>query len=387
MVIPHWFARKADTTPKTLGLILPGGGARNAYQVGVLKAVEELIPTGSVSPFKVVTGTSAGSLNAGMIASRSSDFSDAIHRLSGMWENLHMHMVVRTDTRTTTKTAARWIWSFTSGGNSQPDSLLDNTPLRSLIENHVNLARMRQCIAAGHLRALGVTSSSYSRGASITYFEGQEELEAWQRTRRFGTPARLRLDHFMASIAIPVVFPAIMMGNEYHGDGSMREAAPLSPALHLGADKLLIISVRNPQPDEVTTAKPRYPNLGQIAGYMFDTLFMDRLDSDIERLNRINFALSQSKRQVFQHENSRLRPIEFLVISPSRDIRDIVQRHIHGFPRSMRLLLRTFGAMNKEGRPLTSYLLFDSGFARELIDLGYNDGLAQRDKLQELLNL
>jgi len=387
MVIPHWFSRKADTSQKTLGLILPGGGARNAYQVGVLKAVEELIPTGSPSPFPVVTGTSAGSLNAGMIASRSSDFSDAIHRLTGMWENLHMHMVVRTDARTTSKTAARWIWSFTSGGNSQPDSLLDNTPLRSLIEHHVNLARMRQCIASGHLRALGVTSSSYSRGASITYFEGHEDLAPWQRTRRLGTPTRLRLDHFMASIAIPVVFPAIMMDNEYHGDGSMRESAPLSPALHLGADKLLIISVRNPQPDDISPITPRYPNLGQIAGYMFDTLFMDRLDSDIERLNRINFALAQTKRQFFQHKNAQLRPIEFLVISPSVDIRSIVAKHVNAFPRSMRILLKTFGAMNKEGRPLTSYLLFDSGFARELIDLGYNDGLAQKDKLQELLGL
>ena len=125
MVIPHWFSRKSDTTQKTLGLILPGGGARNAYQVGVLKAVEELLPTGSASPFPVVTGTSAGSLNAGMIASRSSDFSDAIHRLSGMWENLHMHMVVRTDAKTSSKTAARWLWSFTSGGKSQPESILD----------------------------------------------------------------------------------------------------------------------------------------------------------------------------------------------------------------------------------------------------------------------
>ena len=387
MAIPHWFSRKSDTEKKTLGLILPGGGARNAYQVGVLKAVEELLPADSVSPFPVVTGTSAGSLNAGMIASRSSNFSDAIRRLTGMWENLHMDLVVRTDAKTTSKTAARWIWSFTSGGNSQPESLLDNTPLRSLIENHVNLARMRQCIAAGQLRALGITSSSYSRGASITYFEGQEELESWQRTRRLGTPTRLRLDHFMASIAIPAVFPAILMDNEYHGDGSMREAAPLSPALHLGADKLLIISVRNPQPDDISALEPRYPNLGEIAGYMFDTLFMDRLDSDIERLNRINFALAQTSRQTIRHNNALLRPIDFLVISPSVDIRSIVAKHIHAFPRSMKILLKTFGAMNKEGRPLSSYLLFDSGFARELIELGYNDGLAQREKLQEFLGL
>ncbi|OED38680.1 hypothetical protein AB833_18490 [Chromatiales bacterium (ex Bugula neritina AB1)] len=389
MGIQHWFANRASTEEQTKGLILPGGGARNAYQVGVLKAVEELIPNGAQSPFPVVTGTSAGALNAGMIASRSGDFSDAMRRLLGMWENLHMDMVVRTDAKTTTKTGARWIWSFASGGKSesQPESLLDNTPLRSLIEHHVNLARMRQCIQSGQLRALGITASSYGRGSSVTFFEGCDDLAPWQRTRRMGTEQRLRLDHFMASIAIPVVFPAIKLSNEYYGDGSMREAAPLSPALHLGANKLLIISVRNPYLDDIPDSTPVYPNLGQIAGYMFDTLFIDRLDSDIERLNRINFALAESKRQSFQHDDALLRPIEFLVISPSVDIRQIVARHIKSFPRSMKILLSGLGAMTKEGRPLTSYLLFDSAFARDLIELGYNDGYAQRSKLQELLEL
>ncbi len=386
----HWFSKKKIEEQQTLGLILPGGGARTAYQAGVLKVVEELMPPKSPSPFPVVTGTSAGSLNAGLVASRSADFSDGMERLLGMWENLQMDMVVRTDSKTAAKTGARWLWSFASGGagNSQPDSLLDNTPLRSLLENHVNLARMRQCIHSGHLRALGVTASSYARGASVTYYEGHEDITPWERTRRFGTPARLRGDHFMASIGIPVVFPAIKIGNEYHGDGSMRESAPLSPALHLGADKLLIISVRNPQTEyDPSNYKPVYPNLGFVAGYMFDTLFMDRLDSDIERLKRINFALSQAKGSTFKHNDTVLRPVEFLVISPSVDIREIVAKHIKHFPRSMRVLLRGAGAMAKEGRPLTSYLLFESSFARELIELGYKDGYAQRDKIQELLEL
>jgi len=271
----HWFSKRKDAEPQTLGLILPGGGARNAYQVGVLKAVEELVPDNTPSSFPVVTGTSAGCLNAGMVASRSKNFSDGMQRLLGMWENLQMDMVVKTDSKTTTKTGARWLWSLASGskGNSQPDSLLDNTPLRSLLENHVNLARMRQCIESGELRALGITASSYGRGASLTYYEGQEGIEPWERTRRFGIPARLRVDHFMASIAIPVVFPAVKIANEYHGDGSMRESAPLSPALHLGANKLLIISVRNPQSEyDPINSTPTYPNLGFVTGYMFYTL-------------------------------------------------------------------------------------------------------------------
>lgn len=389
MIIRHWFSKSKIEEQQTLGLILPGGGARNAYQVGVLKAVEELLPSGRPSPFPVVTGTSAGSLNAGMIASRSSNFSDGMQRLLGMWENLHMDMVVRTDAKTTAKIGAKWIWSFASGGmgQSQPKSVLDNTPLRSLIENHINLARMRQCIQTGHLRALGVTASSYTRGASLTYFEGDESIRDWERTRRFGVQERLRIDHFMASIAIPAVFPAVNLNNQYHGDGSMRESAPLSPALHLGANKLLIISVRNP-PEKVQPLRaPVYPNLGQIAGYIFDTLFIDRLDADLERLDRINFALTETRKPSFQHKDALLRPIEFLVISPSVDIRDVVAKHIRAFPRSIKVLLSGLGAMTKEGRPLTSYLLFDSAFARELIELGYKDGLAQRDKLQELLSL
>jgi len=386
----HWFSKKKVQEPQTLGLILPGGGARNAYQVGVLKAVEELLPPNKPSPFPVVTGTSAGSLNAGMVASRAIDFTDGIQRLQGMWENLHMDMVVRTDAKSTAKNGAKWIWSFATGGGSQtqPDSLLDNTPLRSLVENHINLARMRQCVQSGHLRALGITTSSYGRGASLTYYEGQEDLASWERTRRYGVPARLNVDHFMASIAIPVIFPAINIGNEYHGDGSMRESAPLSPALHLGADKLLIISVRNPQTEyNPITEAPVYPNLGMVAGYMFDTLFMDRLDSDIERLKRINFALTQSSKTSFTHNDSVLRPVDFLVISPSVDIRTIVSNHVHRFPRSIKIMLSGLGAMTKEGRPLTSYLLFDSNFARDLIELGYNDAQKQRDQLQELLEL
>lgn len=391
MLIEHWFGKKQSEEKPNIGLILPGGGARGAYQVGVLRAIQDLLPPQSASPFPIVTGTSAGSLNAAMVASRSSDYADSIRRLHGMWENLQMEMVVRTEASVAAKTMASWLWSFASfgGSDSPPKALLDNSPLRRLLESHVNFARMRQCIASGHLQALGITSSSYSQGSSVTHFEGQPELENWGRTRRFGISTRLSIDHMMASIAIPVVFPAVRIEDEYHGDGSMREAAPLSPALHLGANKLLIISVRNPTVDEPPKIRstPQYPTLGHIAGYVFDTLFMDRLDSDIERLNRINFALSKTRRQSFRHGDSLLRPVEFLVISPSVDIRSIVAKHTNAFPRTIKMMLSGIGAMAKEGRPLTSYLLFHSEFCRELIELGYNDAEKQKDKIQELLEL
>ena len=193
----------------------------------------------------------------------------------------------------------------------------------------------------------------------------------------------------MASSAIPLVFPAVWLDDEYHGDGSMRESAPLSPAIHLGADRLLIIGVRNPAPDPKPAAgeKVPYPTIGQITGYMLDTLFMDRLDSDIERMNRVNHIIGETRSKYIEHEDTTLRPIEFLMISPSKDVREISERHTKDFPRSVRLLLRSLGALSHESRPLLSYLLFESAFCQELIELGYQDGLSARNEITELLEL
>ncbi|MGI9320988.1 MAG: patatin-like phospholipase family protein, partial [Thiogranum sp.] len=241
----------------------------------------------------------------------------------------------------------------------------------------------------GALRALAVTSSSYSSGLSFNYFQGVDGLRPWQRTRRQGVAEEITIDHLMASSAIPLVFPAVWLDDEYHGDGSMRESAPLSPAIHLGADRLLIIGVRNPAPDPKPSAdeKVPYPTIGQITGYMLDTLFMDRLDSDIERMNRINHVIGETRIKNVEHEDTTLRPIEFLMISPSKDVREISERHTKDFPRSVRLLLRSLGALSHESRPLLSYLLFESPFCQELIELGYQDGLNARSEITELLEL
>ena len=387
----YWFSRKKKETPPVNGLILPGGGARNAYQAGVLKALAEMLPADAANPFPVISGTSSGALNAAILASNATQFSEGISRMIGIWENFHCGKIFQVDSWTALKSGLRWTSSFATAGlgRSAPRALLDNTPQREFIESHIRLARIQHAIDTGALRALAVTSSSYSSGLSFNYYQGIDGLRPWQRTRRQGLAEEITIDHLMASSAIPLVFPAVWLNDEYHGDGSMRESAPLSPAIHLGADRLLIIGVRNPALDPKPSAdeKVPYPTIGQITGYMLDTLFMDRLDSDLERMNRVNHVIGESGIKKVEHEDTILRPIEFLMISPSEDVREISERHIKDFPRSVRLLLRSLGALSHESRPLLSYLLFESAFCQELIELGYRDGLNSRNEIVELLDL
>jgi len=385
----YWFSRKKKNEPSVPGLILPGGGARNAYQAGVLKAIAEILPDDTANPFPVICGTSSGALNAAILASNATHFSEGVSRLNGIWENFSCDKIFYTDAWTAIKSGLHWAAAFATAnlGTKSPRALLDNSPQRTFIESHIRLARVQQAIDSGALRALAVTASSYSSGHSISYFQGVDGLLPWERTRRFGINEEISIDHLMASSAIPLVFPAVWLNNEYHGDGSMRESAPLSPALHLGANRLLIIGVRNTTPDSAPLAGDviPYPSIGQITGYMLDTLFMDSLDADMERMNRINHTLSATPDKRLELDDTTLRPIEFLTISPSRDVREIAQRHAGNFPRSVRILLKGLGALTQEGRPLVSYLLFESGFCRELMELGYRDGLAAEAEIRELL--
>jgi NTE family protein len=385
----YWLSFKKKTEKPVTGLILPGGGARNAYQAGVLKAIGDMLPEDAVNPFPVICGTSSGALNAVLLASSANRFQEGVDRLYGIWANFHVGKVFKTDSWTAIKSGFRWGTTFLLGGlgKGQPRSVLDNSPLRDLLECHIRFARIQQAIDSGDLDAVSITASGYTSGISVTYYQGKEGLKPWKRTRRIGQPTELTLNHLMASSAIPVLFPAVKLRNEYFGDGSMRLTAPLSPALHLGANRLLIIGVRNPKPDTPSGDERNvpYPSFGQISGYIFDTLFMDSLDADIERLRRINHTITETKDKHVVYNDSSLRQIDYLVISPSRDIRDIVARYIGNFPRSVRVLLKGIGALTREGRPLMSYLMFDAPFCKELMELGYEDGMAAREQVLHLL--
>jgi NTE family protein len=365
------------------GLILPGGGARGAYQVGVLKAIAEISPLGD-NPFPVICGTSAGAINAAVLASHAHEFSEGVERLEYFWASMFCARVYRTDAWTVLKSALHWALSLGLGTRllSQPRSLLDNAPLRKFLEQTLKLEGIDEAIGRGALRGVSVTASGYSCAAAISFYQAAAGIAAWNRARRSGQPARLAVNHLLASAALPLLFPAERIGNEYFGDGGMRMLAPLSPAIHLGARRLLVITTRDENPDPPPAAPAAYPSLGEIGGYLLDTIFMDTLNADLNRLRRINRTLESVPEA--QRGQTGLACIDTLVVRPSQDLREITHQHMAEIPRAVRILLRALGGWGTDWR-MASYLLFESGYCRELIDLGYQDGLRERERLASFL--
>jgi len=370
-----------NTASKT-GLVLTGGGARAAYQVGVVKAVSELLGDRAENPFDVICGTSAGAVNAAALAINADHFAAGVRKLLEVWENIHADQVYRTDLVGTLRTGARWLGALTLLYRNNPVSLLDNTPLRRLLESRLDFSRIQPNIDAGKLYAVGITASGYASGQSVTFYQGGPDIEAWARTQRTGAARPLDADIVLASSALPFLFPAVKVHREYFGDGSMRQIAPISPALHLGADRVFIIGTgrQNPRPPRVRSNS--YPSLAQIAGHALNSIFLDTLSVDLERLQRINRTLRCVKPECARESGLTLRHIDVLFISPSQSIERIAARHVRALPATTRFLLRAIGAMNRNGANLASYLLFEADFCRALIDLGYRDTLARAAEVQ-----
>jgi NTE family protein len=370
-------------------LILPGAGARGAYQVGVLKAIAEIVPEGACCPFRVLSGTSAGAINAAVLASRAENFRKAVREMEAVWANFEVSQVFKADAFSMLKSSLHWLFAIVFGGLGRhtPISLLDSSPLEALLARRIRFPRIERALRRRLIDALAVTASAYTSARSVTFFQANDNPEPWSRSRRIGRPDVIRLEHLMASAAVPFIFRPVRVGTEYYGDGSMRHRAPLSAAIHLGAPRLLIIGVRDerPDPEPPPGSTPKPPSFAHLAGYMLDTLFMDGLYSDIERATRINRMLDQLTSAGLADPISGVRRLDGLVILPSRDIREIAGRHAGEMPLAMRLLLKGIGAGARDGRQLVSYLLFESGYTRELIELGYRDGMSRSAELADFL--
>lgn len=382
--MPH---RLLPVAPAKTALILSGGGARAAYQAGVLQAISELVSNPTHNPFPIICGTSAGAINAATLACRADNFRAAVADLVEVWRQMHVSHVYRADPLGIATTGARWLSALALGWLTRhsPHSLLDNDPLRQLLTHSLDFRGIDRAIAAGSLHAVSISASGYSSGHSVSFFQAQAGVEPWNRSQRFGARTRLGVEHLMASSAIPFIFPAIKLNREWFGDGSMRQLAPISPAIHLGAEKILVIGAGRMRENQERTKGENYPSLAQIAGHALSSIFLDGLAMDIERLQRINNTLAALPEP--SSAGLSLRPIETLVISPSERLDHLAARHAKRLPRSLKLLLSGIGAMNRSGGALTSYLLFEQPYTRALVDLGYADTMARKSEVVTFLDI
>ncbi len=375
-----------------LGLVLTGGGARAAYQVGVLKGIAELLRHGAGSPFPIVTGTSAGAVSAIALASDPAHFRHAVYAIERVWREFRVHHVIKADPVSVFRSGLHWMLALITGGwlVHVPQSLFDNSPLWELLRRNLNFDGIPRGMYKQHLRAVGICATSYSEADSVTFYASAAPIEPWTRAARKGARVQLTLEHLMASLSIPFLFPPILLHQQYFGDGAMRQMSPLSPAIHLGANRLLVIGVGDPGAAGFGMPKQRSePTLGQMFGFMLDSLFMDQLQFDLERLGGyyVDSKGGDSKGGESKGGESHGARIECLVLTPSRDLSEIARRHRSELPRSIRALLRAMGAnaASPSAGTLLSYLLFERGYTRELIALGLADARARAEEIREFL--
>jgi NTE family protein len=369
--------------PKS-ALVLTGGGARAAYQVGVLKAVSKLIYKPHCgNPFPIITGTSAGAINATVLASYAQNPIVGIRSLEKVWQTFSVDKVFRSDISGMMKQAGRWGKSmFVNDYHRHHQlSLLDNNPLKKMLSKVIHFENIQSAIDANCLDALSITASGYTSGQSVSFFQARQDIKSWRRQRRVGCKSNISIGHLLASSAIPLVFPAVHLNREFFGDGSVRFLAPLSPAIHLGAQRILIVGV-DPLKEETEREKKKlhYPSIADISGHVLDSVFVDSLDSDIERIRRINSTLDLIPESTRKKETD-LRKIETFVISPSKDLSEISGKHFNVLPPVVKFFFRRLGIDDDEGSSILSYLLFESAYTKELIDLGYNDAMNLKQEI------
>lgn len=374
--------------PEELGLVMGGGGARAAYQVGFLRTVARRFPELHV-PY--ITGVSAGAINAALLASHHGTFLQAVRELSHLWGNLTVKDVFRVDAASLAMNGFRWLRQLASGGfggaKSQVRGLVDTQPLRDFLTEALHavdgeLTGIQYNLDRGRLKALALSTTSYSTGASVTWLQGTD-VEGWKRPKRRTETATITIEHIMASTALPLLFPAVQLENAWYGDGGIRLAAPLSPVLHLGARRVLAISTRYEKgPDEADeTAIHGYPPPAQVAGVLLNSIFLDLLDNDALRLERLNQLLAMLPPE----HRAGLEPVKLLVLRPSQDLGKLASQFEAQLPRSFRFLTRGLGTRETKSPDILSFVLFQPDYLRTLMEIGEADADARIEEIAHFL--
>lgn len=374
---------------KVTALVLTGGGAKAAYQAGVIKALSEIFPS-EQTPFKIICGTSAGAINAAFLASTADHWKASAQKLNSKWSSLELNDVYRTDSLSVVRIALGWISRTLLGGrflyNAHANYLLDTSPLRKTLDDGVNFESIRRHIDQGTLMAVSFSTTRYYANESITFYQGSTEIKPWSRKNRFGISTHLNTDHIMASAAIPVFFPPVKINSKYYGDGSLRQTTPLSAAIRLGAEKILSIGVRHDSPSEehpsdIKAKRDAPPSLAQISGELLNSIFLDSMDTDIERLESVNQSVELIRQIPGGESRSTLKKVDHLHLRPSRDLQSLIPSTIKKFPPIMRFLFRGLGASKNQGNNLMGYLSFLPECSIPLMNLGYEDTLKRKEEL------
>lgn len=376
------------TEPASLGLVLTGGGARGAYQAGVLRWIAREIPELTIP---VLTGVSAGAVNVACLASHEGSLNEAVGRLGRLWLELSPNRVFRVDAPSLLWTAVRWGFRLMSGGARAPEvrAFLNTTPLRQFLHEVLDtregiLTGIGRNIEAGRLRAVAMTATSYSTGQTVVFVQGTE-IGNWLRPQRRSEATVLGIEHIMASSALPLFFPAVRLGNAWYGDGGVRLTAPLSPALHLGATRILAISTRYDRtPAEASTLQVfGYPPPAQILGNVLNAVFLDLIDQDALRLQRLNSLLVQLP----ETRRMGLRPVDLLVLRPSTDLGKLAAEFEPQLPKAFRFMTRGLGTQRQKSPDMLSMLMFQPDYIGHLMQIGEQDAAAKAEEIRAFLKV
>ena len=381
---------------KTRGLVLSGGGARAAYQAGVLKALADILAENGIheQPFQIFTGESAGAINVSLLAAYADDFQQGAQQLWNCWAELSMEDILATNPVSLLSNAGRWVTELGMGGlfpKHGPAYLLDNAPLKKYLAPKINFGRIRELLHDNRFLGLGISVTNYATGSAITFYNSSHGVAPWARSHRLGLHAELKLDHVIASTAIPILFPAVKIGQSFYGDGSVRMKAPLSPCIHLGANSILAIGLRYyrtaQQTQEINASwRMNSISLADVAGVLLNAGFLDNLEGDLERLERINLTLNLIPKERHKDLPNELHPIETLALRPSEDLGQLASESLNSFGTMLKFLLKGLGSARSSSWDLVSYLAFDKAYTGKLLKLGYADGQAQKKTLLEFFS-